>query len=65
MLKLLPKLAVLAIAAGASLPAANFLPLEPGNTWTYRNRLLGDGFTVRVGLPAVINGNIYYALDPT
>jgi len=62
-LKLLPKLAALAIAAGASLPAANFFPLEPGNTWTYRNRLLGDGFTVRVGLPAVINGNVYYALQ--
>jgi hypothetical protein len=52
-----------AIAAGSALPAANFFPLEPGNTWTYRNRLLGDGFTVRIGPPAVINGNIYYALQ--
>lgn len=42
---------------------AGYLPLETGNSWTYRNRLTGQSFTVRVSLPAFIGGKVYYALQ--
>ncbi len=42
--------------------AANFFPLQQGNTWTYRNVQTGAIFTVNVGLPALINSRVYYTL---
>lgn len=47
----------------AAMPAADFLPLEPGNSWTYRSAHGSDTFTVWVGTtPAVIGGQVYYRL---
>lgn len=47
-------------AAGA---AADFLPLEPGNSWTYRQTGGNETFTITVGTtPAVIGGEVYYRL---
>jgi hypothetical protein len=39
-----------------------FLPLEPGNTWTYREVRGGQEFRVRVSTPMQSNGRIYTAL---
>jgi len=55
-MRLLLPLCVVTIAAGA-----DFLPLEPGNRWTYRESG-GHTFTVRVGLPALIGGAVYHRL---
>lgn len=46
----------------AVLPAVDYLPLETGNTWTYRDQGGRDTFTVSVGVPAVIGGQMYYRL---
>lgn len=40
----------------------NFLPLQTGNTWTYRDAKSGQTFTVRVSLPLINNGRVYYSL---
>lgn len=57
------KTAVLAIAVNSCLLlGADFLPLRDGNTWTYREAGSGQTFTVRVGEPTTIAGNIYYKL---
>lgn len=47
----------------ASMPAADYFPLQPGNTWMYRNNATAAAFTVRVSTPAVIGGKVYYALQ--
>jgi hypothetical protein len=44
------------------LMGADFLPLAPGNTWTYREAASGQTFSVRVGQPVTISGNVYYQL---
>ncbi|HWR54507.1 MAG TPA: BsuPI-related putative proteinase inhibitor [Bryobacteraceae bacterium] len=47
----------------AAMPAADFLPLEPGNSWTYRQAGGNETFTISVGTtPAVIGGEVYYRL---
>ncbi len=46
----------------AALPAVDYLPLETGNTWTYRDQGGRDTFTISVGVPAVIGGQTYYAI---
>ncbi|MDX2149503.1 MAG: BsuPI-related putative proteinase inhibitor [Bryobacteraceae bacterium] len=43
--------------------AADFVPLEPGNEWVYRNPALGDTFRVSVGLPVLLNDRVYHPLD--
>lgn len=45
-----------------SISAAGFLPLDFGNTWTYRNSETGEAFTMRVGSAAVVNGKVYQTL---
>ena len=59
-----PVLCLLALGV-SSLPAGaaqTHLPLETGNTWTYRDNL-GTTFTVQVGLPAHIDNKVYYSLS--
>jgi len=57
MRKMLPLfLIVLPVLSGAE-----FLPLETGNEWVYRDSL-GAAFQVRIGTPAVIDGNVYHRL---
>lgn len=66
-MRALSKLAVLATffatAGVTSVWAADFFPLETGNYWTYRNNPTGMTFTVRVGVPYVVNDKVYYALQ--
>jgi hypothetical protein len=52
----------LAAMATSTAAAANFFPLQQGNTWTYRSVRTGAIFTVDVGLPALINNRVYYTL---
>jgi hypothetical protein len=55
--------ATLALGAG-TMAAETLLPLEPGNTWTYRDKSTGSTFTVRVGVPvAMQSGAVYYMLN--
>jgi hypothetical protein len=50
-------------AAGVAFAATpNFLPLDTGNTWTYRDAASGQTFDVRVGTPLVTNDQVYYPL---
>jgi hypothetical protein len=44
------------------LMGADFFPLRPGNTWTYREASSGQTFTVRVGDAVNTGGNVYYQL---
>ncbi len=47
----------------SSLLAADYFPLEPGNSWTYQRTGGMDTFTISVGLQgAQIGGNTYYRL---
>jgi hypothetical protein len=46
-----------------ALAGADFFPLQNGNTWTYREATTGQTFTVRVGQPVTIGGNVYYKLS--
>ena len=63
MINQLARLATLAALALPLVSAADFFPLETGNTWTYRNRVSGSSFTVRVSLPFHIGGKVYYSLQ--
>jgi hypothetical protein len=53
-----------AIAVFAACPAwgADYLPLQAGNTWTHREPLIGQTFTIRVGTPVMTNDRVYYSL---
>jgi len=42
--------------------AAEFLPLQTGNTWAYRNADTGEIVTVSVGSPSVIGEKLYFQL---
>lgn len=54
---------ILAIVVSiVSARAAEFFPLETGNTWTYRNAVTNTQFTVRVGLPFQLFDRVYYQL---
>jgi hypothetical protein len=54
---------ILFILTGAiHLSAAEFLPLAPGNTWTYRDAASGHSFTVQVGTQVFLNQRIYHTL---
>ncbi len=39
-----------------------YLPLQAGNTWTYRMQGGSDTFTIRVGTPIMSNDTVYYRL---
>jgi len=44
--------------------AAEYLPLQDGNYWTYRDLASGQSFTIKVGTPlATMDGNVYYSLS--
>ncbi|MBE0657900.1 MAG: hypothetical protein IH602_09430 [Bryobacteraceae bacterium] len=56
------KLIALALCASAAF-AADYLPLQQGNTWTYRDPATGQTFTVRAGTPlATMDGRTYHRL---
>src|SRR5258706_4582444 len=42
--------------------ASDYLPLQAGNEWLYREASTGSSFKIRVGTPALIAGNTYYRL---
>ena len=48
--------------AFAAQNASDYLPLQPGNEWTYRDQRGLATMTVRVGTPALIGGNVYHRL---
>lgn len=45
-----------------SASAAEFFPLQAGNTWTYQSTSTRESFTVEVGNPTVLNGFVYFPL---
>lgn len=53
-----------AIALSAVASAGEFLPLEMGNFWVYRESQSGQTFTMRVGTPVWLqSGRVYHALS--
>lgn len=54
--------AVLLFSA-CSLFGAELLPLQSGNSWTYREKTTGQEFTVRVGTPVVMDDRVYYSVS--
>lgn len=48
--------------AAASMLAGEFLPLETGNEWIYRNAQSGQTFQVRVGTPVMADDKMYFSL---
>lgn len=46
----------------ATVQAADFLPLQDGNRWVYREATTGQTLEVRVGTPVMTNGKVYYSL---
>src|SRR3954451_915892 len=59
---LLRRALALGLLYASSLFAADFFPLQVGNTWTYREAVTGQELTIRVGTPVFTNGNVYYSL---
>ena len=57
------KTLTLSLLGACSLLAGNFMPLQPGNSWTYRDAQSGQSFTVRVGTPVMSNYQVYYSLN--
>jgi hypothetical protein len=56
------KFFALALCATAAL-AADYLPMQDGNRWTYRESATGQEFTVRVGSPlSTLDGKTYHRL---
>ncbi len=53
----------LLFAASLSAAGPSFFPLDTGNEWTYRHTESGASFTVRVGLPVLIDEKVYYMLS--
>lgn len=57
-------LPALALAVAGALPAADPLPLEPGNYWVYREERSGQSFTIRVSQPVWFqDGRTYHYLS--
>ncbi len=58
------KLLQIAFALSAVASAGEFLPLETGNFWVYRDAQSGHMFTMRVGTPVWLqSGRIYHSLS--
>jgi hypothetical protein len=53
---------VLTLSLSLPLLAADFFPLENGNSWTYREPRSGREFTIRVTTPEMHNNHVYYSL---
>lgn len=51
------------LAAAGALSAADYFPLQNGNSWTYRAAGGTAQFTIRVGTPALVDGEIWYSLS--
>ena len=57
------KTAIVAIGLhSCALLGADFFALQEGNTWTYREPVTGQTFSVRVGPLVTIAGHVYYDL---
>jgi len=56
------RLLILSALFVSSTLAANFLPLQTGNFWTYRIAGTGQELTIRVGTPVLIGDRVYYSL---
>lgn len=54
--------AIFILLAAGSMQAADFFPLTPGNTWTYRDTGTGSTFEVRVSTPIVVNQRMYHSV---
>jgi hypothetical protein len=52
-----------ALLAAVSLSAANYFPLQNGNSWTYRVAGTSQQFTIRVGTPTLVDGEVWYSLN--
>lgn len=55
-------LSILMAASAGHLAAADFLPLAPGNNWTYRDAVTGDSINIRVGTQVYANEHTYHTL---
>ena len=54
---------LLTLATTMTLAAADFMPIAPGNQWTYQDAVTGQSFTVQVGVtPFFLNQHIYHPL---
>jgi hypothetical protein len=60
--RLLRATLTLALWSTGTLFAGDFLPLQFGNTWTYRESKTGQEFTVHVSTPILHNGLVYHSL---
>ena len=55
--------AILMVLSAAGLSAAEFLPLAPGNNWTYQDTVTGSNFTVEIGVVQLYaNNHVYHML---
>jgi len=61
-MKLLKTIIVAVGLHSCALFAADFFPLQEGNTWTYREPVTGQSFNVRVGQLVTIADHVYYDL---
>ena len=54
---------MLIVTTAMGVSGADFLPLAPGNQWTYQDATSGQTFTVRVGITQnLLNNHVYYVL---
>lgn len=60
---LLPLAVVCCLGLAADQAAAEYLPLTPGNNWTYFDESTGSTFTVEIGGSQImLGGNVYHSL---
>ena len=57
-----PTLTAFFLLGAAILPAANFFPLQNGNSWSYRVAGTQQQFTVQVGAPVTMDGRDWFPL---
>jgi len=56
------KTVMIAIGLNCCLLGVDFFPLREGNSWTYREPVTGQTFSVRVGPSMTVGGNSYFKL---
>jgi hypothetical protein len=59
---ILTRSTLLVFAVTSLTMASDYLPLQAGNEWVYREASTGSSFKIRVGTPTLIGGNTYYRL---
>lgn len=59
---MLRSLTTTVLLAASTLSAANFLPLQTGNSWTYRAAGTKMEFTIAVSTPILVNDRVYYSV---